>query len=74
MCWPAIVDGAIQARTLFRMAQHLTNTPESVTRTRSSDDDASVNLQDDARVSDALIAIEQIHLAAMPEPVRDQQA
>ena len=74
MCWRAIVDGAIQTRTLFRMAQHRTNTPENVTRARSSDDNASVNLQNDARVSDALIAIEQIHLAAMPEPVRDQQA
>jgi len=56
------------------MAQHRTNTPENVTRARRSDDNASVNLQNDARVSDALIAIEQIHLADMPEPVRDQQA
>jgi hypothetical protein len=57
MCWRAIVDGAIQIRTLYRMAQHRTNTTED-TRARSG----PFRSQDDARVSDALIAIEQIHL------------
>jgi len=75
MCWRAIVDGAIQTRTLFRMPQYRTNTTENIMRARSGpfrsvdparadrhNDDASVNLQNDTRVSDALIAIEQIHL------------
>jgi hypothetical protein len=58
MCWRAIVDGAIKTRTLFRMAQHRTHTTENITRGRSG----PFQSQDDARVSDALIAIERIHL------------